>query len=139
MRYRYSWSDPNTSPPSQRVAEGTSYQVDFTSFCVQDQRSIRVFDGASQVEWKCAIVSSLVITPLGSPRYDCINGSCLEKSKFGTPGIYESQADCEQNCGRGCGGVCISNADWGKIGNLAAMIKNKDCTNGISAGSNFKS
>lgn len=62
------------------------------------------------------------------PRYDCINGSCLEKSQYGTPGIYESLAVCEQNCGLGCGGMCVSNADWVKIGNLAAMIKNKDCS-----------
>jgi hypothetical protein len=66
--------------------------------------------------------------PPPSPRYDCINGSCLGQSQYGTPGIYESLSACEQNCGPGCGGVCISNSDWAKISSLAAMVKNKDCS-----------
>lgn len=73
---------------------------------------------------------------LGSPvyvateddRYDCINGACRPATIFATPGIYESLSVCEQNCGPGCGGVCISNSDWGKISSLAAMVKNKDCS-----------
>ncbi|MFM6269739.1 MAG: hypothetical protein ACKPFA_25050, partial [Dolichospermum sp.] len=40
--------------------------------------------------------------PPPSPRYDCINGSCLNKTQYGTPGIYESISACEQNCGPGC-------------------------------------
>lgn len=64
----------------------------------------------------------------GEERYDCINGSCVSAELYGSPGIYESLPACEQNCGPGCGGVCISNADWAKISNLAAMIRNKDCS-----------
>ena len=66
--------------------------------------------------------------PPPSSRWDCINGSCLVKSQYGTPGIYESLSACEQNCGPGCGGVCVSNADWAKISSLASQIKNKDCS-----------
>lgn len=65
--------------------------------------------------------------PPPSPRYDCINGSCLNKTQYGTPGIYESISACEQNCGPGCGGVCISNADWTAISSLASQVKNKVC------------
>ena len=62
-------------------------------------------------------------------RYDCINGSCVDKGTYSTPGFYESLAACEQNCGPGCGGHCISNEDLAKIRKLAAMVKNnKDCS-----------
>lgn len=66
--------------------------------------------------------------PPPSPQYDCVNGACVEKQKYSTPGIYESLSECEKSCGPGCGGVCISNSDWAKISNLAAMVKNKDCS-----------
>lgn len=66
--------------------------------------------------------------PPPSARYDCVNGSCLEKGRYSTPGIYESLSECEQNCGPGCGGVCVSNTDWAKISSLVAMLKNKDCS-----------
>ena len=65
--------------------------------------------------------------PSPSLRYDCINGSCLNKTQYGTPGIYGSISDCEKNCGPGCGGVCISNADWTAIASLASQVKNKVC------------
>ncbi|MFM5960404.1 MAG: hypothetical protein ACKOQ2_25165, partial [Dolichospermum sp.] len=122
-RYRYSWLDPNAGN-IQRAAEGTSYVVLDTLSC-HGGKSIRVFDGGGMVEWKCANVSTLTITPLGSPRYDCINGACLNKSQYGTPGIYESISVCEQNCGPGCGGVCVPNADWTTISSLASQVKNK--------------
>ncbi|MFM6268579.1 MAG: hypothetical protein ACKPFA_19080 [Dolichospermum sp.] len=94
---------------------------------MQGGKSIEVYDGNALVEWKCAIVSTLTITPLESPGYDCINGACLSKSQYGTPGIYGSISVCEQKCGPGCGGVCISNADWTAISSLASQVKNKVC------------
>ena len=66
--------------------------------------------------------------PPPSNRFDCINGSCFPKTQYGTPGIYESVSACEQNCGPGCGGVCISNADWTAISSLASQVKNKVCS-----------
>ncbi|MFM6672199.1 MAG: hypothetical protein ACKPJO_19040 [Dolichospermum sp.] len=60
--------------------------------------------------------------------FDCINGSCVNKTQYGTPGIYNSISACEQNCGPGCGGVCISNAEWSEISSLASQVKNKVCS-----------
>lgn len=64
----------------------------------------------------------------GEERYDCVNGSCVSAELYNSPGIYESLSACEQNCGPGCGGVCISSSHWTKISSLAAMVKNKDCS-----------
>lgn len=31
--------------------------------------------------------------------YDCINGSCIPKTQYNTPGKYNSLADCQAVCG----------------------------------------
>jgi hypothetical protein len=60
--------------------------------------------------------------------YDCINAACVSKNTYNTPGIYNSLAECEQACGTGCSGKCISNSDWAQIEGLANQLKNKNCS-----------
>lgn len=60
--------------------------------------------------------------------YDCINGACFPASEYNTPGLYLSLAECEQACGIGCSGKCLSNNDWAQITGLAAQLKNKNCS-----------
>lgn len=60
-------------------------------------------------------------------NYDCINGACLPKTTYNTPGLYASLSDCEVACGTGCSGVCLSNAEWAQIQGLANQLKNKSC------------
>lgn len=59
--------------------------------------------------------------------YDCVNGACIKKETYGTPGLYESIEECEVVCGEGCSGKCLSNTDWAKIQDLASKLKNKNC------------
>lgn len=59
--------------------------------------------------------------------YDCINGACLPKTTYNTPGIYASLLACEEVCGTGCSGKCISNADWAAIEALAQKHLQQDC------------
>ncbi|MBG1263092.1 hypothetical protein [Nostoc commune] len=47
-------------------------------------------------------------SPTEAKRYDCINGSCIEKTTYKTPGLYVDLSVCETSCGIGCGGKCIS-------------------------------
>ncbi|MHC5769669.1 MAG: hypothetical protein ACYTXI_29480 [Nostoc sp.] len=64
--------------------------------------------------------SSIVITITSSSNscsvftasFDCINGTCIDASKFNTPGMYSSLSECETACGIGCNGKCISNSKW---------------------------
>lgn len=60
-------------------------------------------------------------------HYDCINGACLPKTSYGTPGIYPSLSACEIACGTGCSGKCISNADWAQIEGLSSELKSTNC------------
>ena len=60
--------------------------------------------------------------------YDCINHACRPASQYGTPGIYQSLSDCEQNCGsKGCSGECVSKDRWAIIKRLSSNLKNKSC------------
>ncbi|WGV23367.1 hypothetical protein [Halotia branconii] len=60
--------------------------------------------------------------------YDCINGICVKKTVYNTPGFYTTISDCETACGTGCSGKCISNAEWSQIQGLSSQLKNKNCS-----------
>ncbi len=59
--------------------------------------------------------------------YDCINGACIKKSVYNTPGIYATLSACEVSCGIGCSGKCISNSDWAQIEGLSNKLKSTNC------------
>lgn len=61
-------------------------------------------------------------------HYDCLNGICVEKKAYNTPGIFKSLSECETACGTGCSGQCIPNDEWNKIQSLANQLKNKNCS-----------
>lgn len=68
--------------------------------------------------------NSCPATPTG---YDCINGTCIPKATFNTPGFYKNLSECETACGTGCSGKCISNAEWAQIESLSNQLKNRNC------------
>lgn len=59
--------------------------------------------------------------------YDCVNSACVKKSVYDTPGLYESLEECEQTCGPGCGGKCLTNQEWQQIQDLAKKLRDKSC------------
>ncbi|MDJ0800175.1 MAG: hypothetical protein QNJ51_25775 [Calothrix sp. MO_167.B12] len=60
--------------------------------------------------------------------YDCVNHACRPASQYGTPGIYQSLAECEQNCGsKGCSGKCVPNNQWAIIEGTSINLKNQSC------------
>jgi hypothetical protein len=74
--------------------------------------------------------------PPTPPRYDQINGLCVDQRTLNTYGKYATLAECTANLG-GCppnycppGKVCITDSEWSQIESLANNIKNKDCENG---------
>ncbi|MEH2070286.1 MAG: hypothetical protein V7K47_19370 [Nostoc sp.] len=60
--------------------------------------------------------------------YDCINGACIKKSVYNTPGLYTSLSECETACGTGCSGKCIPNSEWAQIEGLANQLKLRNCS-----------
>ncbi|MEH2351934.1 hypothetical protein [Nostoc sp.] len=73
------------------------------------------------------IASSTNSCGILSAIFDCINGACINASKYNTPGIYPSLSECEIACGSGCGGKCISSSEWAQIESLSNQLKNRNC------------
>lgn len=65
---------------------------------------------------------------LPAVKYDCINGACLPKATYNTPGLYQSLEDCEVACGAGCSGKCISNSEWAQIEGLSDEVRSTNCS-----------
>ncbi|MBD2243222.1 hypothetical protein [Nostoc sp. FACHB-888] len=61
-------------------------------------------------------------------EYDCINGACIKKDVYKTPGFYKSLSECEIACGVGCSGKCISNSEWSQIENLSSQLRLRNCS-----------
>ena len=59
--------------------------------------------------------------------YDCVNGACIPKTTYNTPGLYQSLGDCEVACGTGCSGKCISNSGWAQIEGLSDELESANC------------
>ncbi len=60
--------------------------------------------------------------------HDCINKACRPASQYGTPGLYKSLSECEQNCGsKGCSGKCVPNNQWAIIEGVSNNLKNQNC------------
>lgn len=76
-----------------------------------------------------SIISQTPCTDCEDPNtsYDCINGACIKKTQYNTPGIYNSLSQCETACGTGCSGKCLSNEEWNKISDLAGKLKQRNC------------
>ena len=95
---------------------------------------VSVVDGIQQTNYSAAIDVSedptnpnCPVDPHPDIAHDCINGACLPKTTYGTPGIYRSLSECEVVCGTGCSGHCISNVDWAEIEDLSKQLKNRNC------------
>ena len=65
---------------------------------------------------------------IGNILYDCINGACTPTTKYQTLGLYKSLAECEEACGTGCSGKCISNSEWAQIEGLSGQLKSRNCS-----------
>ncbi|MEH2278124.1 MAG: hypothetical protein V7K40_25905 [Nostoc sp.] len=78
------------------------------------------------------------------PKYDCLNGTCVQKTQYNTPGLYPSLADCQAVCANGgaCGSgkqcvdpttfcppgkVCIEQSEFSEIEGLISQINSEVC------------
>jgi hypothetical protein len=60
---------------------------------------------------------------------DCINGGCLPKTTYNTPGKYASLALCQAGCAKDsvCVGECVSPSDLAALQQAANLVKSKLC------------
>lgn len=104
--------------------------------------------------WSCYSKFSIVKTvftvdpseppdPPKSATYDCINGECIDSTKYSTAGYYKSLDDCKKKCGfSNCGDgkicidpnnycpdnkVCIDKSEYDQINQLISKISGEIC------------
>ncbi len=72
----------------------------------------------------------------GNKVYDCLNGTCIPTSKYNTPGLYASLAECQGACEAPkspsdgyCppGKICVPADEWSEIESLSVLVKQKLC------------
>jgi selenophosphate synthase len=61
--------------------------------------------------------------------YDCINGGCLPKTTYGTPGFYANLAACQSGCAKNsnCKGECVTPEEIAALQQAANQLQNKIC------------
>jgi hypothetical protein len=61
--------------------------------------------------------------------YDCINGGCLPKTTYNTPGVFASLAACQSGCAKNsnCKGECVSADELAALQQAAANLKARYC------------
>jgi hypothetical protein len=60
---------------------------------------------------------------------DCINGGCVPKTTYNTPGKYASLALCQAGCAKdsACVGECVSPDQLAALQQAADLVKSKLC------------
>jgi hypothetical protein len=60
---------------------------------------------------------------------DCLNGGCIPKTTYNTPGKYASLTACQSACAKdsNCDGECVSAAEISALQQAADRIKSKLC------------
>jgi hypothetical protein len=64
------------------------------------------------------------------PKYDCLNGGCVNSSTYGTPGKYNSLSECEGGClgdGKPCTGECVDAATVTRLDQVVSRLAGKFC------------
>jgi hypothetical protein len=61
--------------------------------------------------------------------FDCLNGGCIPKTTYNTPGKYASLAACRSGCAKdsNCAGECVSAAEIAALQQAANLVRNKLC------------
>jgi hypothetical protein len=64
-----------------------------------------------------------------STAYDCLNGGCIPKGAYNTPGKYATLQLCQASCNQGtnCDGECVSAAEISALQQTANLVKSKLC------------
>jgi hypothetical protein len=61
--------------------------------------------------------------------YDCLNGGCVPKTTYNTPGVYVNLAACQSGCAKNsnCTGECVSSEELAALQQAANNLKSRLC------------
>lgn len=64
-----------------------------------------------------------------SQPFDCLNGACLPKSTYNTPGFFDSLSACQSGCAKNsnCTGECVSAAEIAALKQSANNLQSRIC------------
>ena len=62
-------------------------------------------------------------------RYDCLNGGCIPKTTYGTPGVFPSLAACQSGCATNstCTGECVLAEELAALQQAANTVRPRLC------------
>jgi hypothetical protein len=62
-------------------------------------------------------------------RCDCVNGGCVPKTTYNTPGKFANLAACEAGCAKdsSCNGECVTAEEMAALQQAAAKVRGKLC------------
>lgn len=83
-------------------------------------------DGFTSVQ---SITYSAGCEPLRESAYDCLNGGCIPKSAYGTPGVFANLANCLSGCATNstCRGECVSPEQIAALQQAANAVRPRLC------------
>jgi hypothetical protein len=61
--------------------------------------------------------------------HDCVNGNCLPKSTYNTPGVFANLAACQSGCAQNsnCTGECVDPAEIAGLRQALNNLQSKFC------------
>jgi hypothetical protein len=117
------WTAGQTIPA---ITYSHAGQVGLYDYYIDDGRG-----GSSGSGWNSAPSYFLVGCGGVNPQepYDCINGGCVPKTTYNTPGVFASLAACESGCAKdsNCTGECVSAAELAALQQAANNLKSRLC------------
>ncbi len=68
-------------------------------------------------------------SPPPGQQYDCLNGSCVPKQTYNTPGAFSTIALCQSSCGQAtpCDGECVPVAEIAALQSAASGLRARLC------------
>lgn len=75
----------------------------------------------------CTGSSGGLLTP--NQPHDCVNGNCLPRTVYKTPGLFASLAACQSGCAKNsnCTGECVDPAEIAALNQAISKLKSKIC------------
>jgi hypothetical protein len=85
----------------------------FSAWCLDDDESI-----VSVESYNCQEVG-----------YDCVNGGCVPKTTYNTPGVFENLTACQSGCAQNstCTGECVDPAEIAGLRQALNNLQSKFC------------
>lgn len=134
----YAFFDPNAG--QRLTATGYRYTINPFSEC-RGGLSIRIyrkdrFGNDELAFFACYGDKSLTVdgaSPDGvnpDQGFDCINGGCVPKTSYNTPGLFASLAACQAGCAKNstCMGECVSAEELAALQQAASTVRSRLCS-----------